>query len=186
MSILDILLTSIGLAMDAFAVAICKGLSIKNNLYKKAIIIGLYFGIFQGMMPLVGYILGISFQDIIIKLDHWIAFVLLSIIGLNMVKESITNKQLEVSDNINIKEMFPLALATSIDALTLGITFAFLKVNILYSVILIAIITFILSVFGVIIGNNFGIKLGKKAEFVGGVILIMIGFKILVEHLNII
>lgn len=186
MRLIEIIILSIALAMDAFAVAICKGLSLKEINLKKATLVGGYFGIFQGLMPVIGYFIGISFQDKIISYDHWIAFFLLSIIGLNMIKESLSKKKEEVNDNLSFKEMLILSIATSIDALAVGVTFAFLKVNILLSAIMIGIITFSISTLGVKIGNLFGKKYEKKAEFIGGTILIILGIKIVLEHLNII
>ena len=171
--------------MDAFAVAICKGLSMSKMNWKKASIIGLYFGGFQALMPLIGYLLGINFQEKITSIDHWIAFILLGIIGINMIKEAISKDSEKQNDSIKFKDMLILAVATSIDALAVGITFAFLKVNILLAISLIGIITFIISVVGVKIGNVFGDKYEKKAEFAGGIILILLGTKILLEHLNI-
>lgn len=186
MSFLEILLISIGLAMDAFAVSVCKGLAMTKMNWKKAIIIGLYFGIFQAIMPIIGYYLGESFQGLVTSIDHWIIFGLLAFIGGNMIKEALDKEKQEVNDNINIKTMTILAIATSIDALAVGITLAFLEINLTLAVSLIGIITFTLSVIGVKIGNKFGAKYEKKAEFMGGVILILIGVKILIEHLGII
>lgn len=186
MSFLEILLISIGLAMDAFAVSVCKGLAMTKMNWKKATIIGLYFGIFQAIMPIIGYYLGESFQGLVTSIDHWIIFGLLIFIGGNMIKEALDKEKQEVNDNIDIKTMTILAIATSIDALAVGITLAFLEINLILSVSLIGIITFILSVIGVKIGNQFGTKYEKKAEFVGGLILILIGVKILLEHLEII
>ncbi len=185
MSIFEIIFIAVGLAMDAFAVAICKGLSMKKIDYKKAIIIALYFGLFQTLMPVLGYFLGSSFTNVVEKIDHWIAFILLSIIGINMIKESTSKEEEKRNDKVDIKTMLLLAIATSIDALAVGITFAFFKVNILLSVIIIGIITFIISFLGVIIGNKFGDKFQNKAELFGGIILILIGLKILLEHLKI-
>ena len=185
MSLFEIVFIAIGLAMDAFAVSICKGLSMKKINYKKAIIIGLYFGLFQALMPVLGYFLGSNFAQLVEKIDHWIAFILLTIIGLNMIKESTSKEEEKRNDKVDIKTMLLLAVATSIDALTIGITFAFFEVNLLFSVIVIGIITFIISFFGVIIGNKFGDKFQNKAELFGGTILIIIGLKILLEHLNI-
>ncbi len=186
MNIIEILFIGTGLAADAFAVAICKGLSIKKTNYQKSLIIGLYFGIFQGIMPIIGYLLGTTFKDLITNIDHWITFVLLGAIGLNMIRETLSKDNETCNDKIDFKTMFPLAVATSIDALAIGITFAFLKTNIILASTIITITTFILSFVGVIIGNKFGIKYKNKAEFLGGVILIIIGIKILLEHLNII
>lgn len=186
MGTIEILLISVGLAMDVFAVSVCKGLSMKKMNWKKAIIIGLYFGIFQASMPVLGYFLGTTFEQFITNIDHWIAFVLLSAIGGNMIKESFDQESENCNDNVDVKTMVILAIATSIDALAVGITFACLRINIVLPVISIGIITFILSVIGVKIGNKFGDKYENKAEFIGGLILILLGIKILLEHLGII
>lgn len=186
MSNLEILIIGISLAMDAFAVAICKGLSFKKISLNKCIKIGTYFGIFQGIMPLIGFVLGISFQEIITKIDHWVAFILLGVIGINMIKDSFSKETENLDQNISFKAMFPLALATSIDALAVGITFAFLKVNIIVAVTIITITTFFISIIGVIIGNKVGNKFEKKAEMFGGSILVLMGLKILLEHIKII
>ena len=186
MNLYEIILISIGLAMDAFAVSICKGLSMKKINWKSTIIIAIYFGLFQAIMPVFGYLLGSSFSVIVQKLDHWIAFILLAIIGGNMIKESKDDETEKRNDKVDFKTMILLAIATSIDALAVGITFAFFKVNIVVSITIIGIITFILSFIGVIIGNKFGYKFQNKAEFIGGMILIIIGLKILLEHLGII
>ena len=186
MNLYEIILISIGLAMDAFAVSICKGLSMKKINRKSTIIIAIYFGLFQAIMPVFGYLLGSSFSVIVQKLDHWIAFILLAIIGGNMIKESKDDETEKRNDKVDFKTMILLAIATSIDALAVGITFAFFKVNIVVSITIIGIITFILSFIGVIIGNKFGDKFQNKAEFIGGMILIIIGLKILLEHLGII
>lgn len=183
---LEILLISIGLAMDAFAVSICKGLSFKTMSWKKAIIVGLYFGFFQALMPLIGYFLGATFESVVTKVDHWIAFILLGIIGINMLKEAFGNDEENQNDKVDFKTMIMLAIATSIDALAVGITFAFLKVNMVIATIMIGIVTFAICVIGVIIGNKFGDKYERKAEVVGGLILIFMGIKILLEHLGII
>ena len=186
MGIVELLLLSIGLAMDAFAVSICKGISMKKMNWKKAIIIGLYFGGFQSLMPTLGFFLGTTFQNLITNVDHWIAFALLGIIGGEMIKESFEKDDEESNDDVSFKTMFILAVATSIDALAVGITFAFLKVNLILAISLIGIITFILSVAGTKIGNRFGDKYESKAELVGGIILVLLGIKILLEHLGII
>lgn len=183
MSIGEIILISIGLAMDAFAVAISKGLVMKKN-YKSALIIGLYFGIFQALMPLLGYLLGFSFSEIVAKVNHYIAFALLTIIGTSMLLEK--DSDIYADDRINFSTMILLSIATSIDALTIGVTFAFLEVNIVMSILIIGIITFILSSIGVLLGNKIGIKFKSKSQLVGGVVLILTGIKILLEHLNII
>lgn len=184
MGLLELLIIAVGLSMDAFAVAICKGLSLKRMSYRHAVLVGLYFGIFQALMPLTGYLLGTQFKDSIISIDHWIAFVLLSIIGINMIRES-REHDADVDDSFNFKNMVVLSIATSIDALAIGVTFAFLQVNIIPAVTLIGITTFLFSFMGVKIGNVFGTKFKSKAEFAGGLILIIMGVKILLEHLGI-
>ena len=183
---LELLLIAIGLAMDAFAVSVCKGLSMKNMNLKNACIIGGYFGFFQGFMPLIGYILGISFEERISSIDHWIAFILLAYIGIKMIKEALEKNEESINDSVDIKTMLILAIATSMDALAVGVTFAFFEVNILFAIILIGIITFVLSILGVKIGNKFGDKYESKAEVAGGVILILMGIKILIEGLGVI
>lgn len=185
LGIIELVVLSIGLAMDAFAVSICKGLSMKKMNWKNAVIVGLYFGIFQALMPLLGYILGMNFQNKIASIDHWVAFILLGIIGINMIKESLSKENDISNDSVKFKDMIILAIATSIDALAVGITFAFLNVNVVVAIFLIGIITFFISTFGVKVGNVFGNKYEKKAEFVGGMILIFLGIKILLEHLQI-
>lgn len=186
MRLLELLLLSIGLAMDAFAVSVCKGISMKKMNWKKACIIGLYFGGFQALMPMLGYFLGATFEGFVTSVDHWIAFVLLAIIGGNMIKESFNKETENCNDDTSFKTMIILAIATSIDALAVGITFAFLKVNLLLAISLIGVTSFILSVIGTKIGNRFGDKYENLAELIGGVILILLGLKILLEHLNII
>lgn len=186
MGLVEIILIAVGLAMDAFAVSICKGLSMKKMDWKKAIIVGLYFGLFQGGMPVIGYLLGVGFEESIKFIDHWIAFGLLAFIGGNMIKEALSKKEDdEVDDKVDFKTMVVLAIATSIDALAVGVTFAFLNVNIILAVSLIALITFVISCIGVKLGNVFGDKYEKKAELAGGIVLILIGLKILLEHLGI-
>lgn len=186
MGLLEIVVISFSLAMDAFAVSICKGLSMKKMNWKKAIIIAAYFGFFQAIMPIIGYFLGTTFANFVENIDHWLAFILLSVIGGNMIKESTDDEIEKRNDNVNFKTMIGLAIATSIDALAIGITFAFLRTNIIFSVSVIGIITFIISLLGVKIGNKFGDKLQNKSELIGGVVLIIIGLKILLEHLGII
>lgn len=183
MSNIEILLIGIGLSMDAFSVAVCKGLSIKKITLKKCLTVGLYFGIFQAIMPFLGYTLGKNFEDLIIRYDHWIAFALLLIIGINMIKGAF-DKEEDISSDTTFKKMLPLAIATSIDALVIGTTFAFLKVNIIKSIIMIGITTFILSTIGTNLGNLFGNKYKNKAQIIGGIILIIIGIKTLLEHLR--
>ncbi|MCI8620448.1 MAG: manganese efflux pump [Clostridia bacterium] len=182
MGILEILLISIGLAMDAFAVSICKGLSIKDLKAKNIIIIGLYFGIFQAGMPLIGFLLGKGFESFVTQIDHWIAFGLLSIIGVNMILETL-KKEENINSDIGFKTMILLAIATSIDALAVGITFAFLEANIIGAIFTIGIVTFVISALGVMIGSKFGDKFEKKAQILGGIILIGMGIHILIEHL---
>lgn len=186
MGIVEIIFIAIGLSMDAFAVSVCKGLSMKKMSWKKAIIIALYFGIFQALMPVIGYALGIGFEESIKFIDHWIAFGLLAFIGGNMIKESLSKDEDDnQNDDVNFKTMVVLAVATSIDALAVGVTFAFLNVNLIFAISIIGVLTFIISLLGVKIGNVFGDKFEKKAELAGGIILILIGLKILLEHLGI-
>lgn len=185
MGLIELIILSIGLAMDAFAVSVCKGLSMSKMDWKKACIIGAYFGIFQALMPVIGYLLGVNFQEQIVSVDHWIAFILLGVIGFNMIKEAISKETEKSNDSVKFKDMLILAIATSIDALAVGITFAFLKVNVGLAISLIGIITFVISMLGVKIGNVFGCKYEKKAEFAGGLILVILGIKILLEHLGI-
>ena len=186
MNFLEIIIVALSLSMDAFAVSICKGLSMKKIYFKNVIIIALYFGIFQAVMPIIGYLFGISAAEIVKKIDHWISFILLLIIGINMIKNSFDTENEKDDDIISVKVMVPLAVATSIDALAVGVTFAFLNTNILLSAPVIGTITFILSLIGVKFGNKFGDKFQKKAEIMGGIVLILIGLKILLEHLKII
>lgn len=184
MDLIELFLIAVGLSMDAFAVSVCKGLAMPKYTFKKAAIVGLWFGGFQALMPAIGYILGAQFQEAIASIDHWIAFVLLALIGGNMIHEALDNDEEEADASLDVKTMFLLAVATSIDALAIGITFAFLKVNIIPAVCFIGIVTFIISFAGVKIGNVFGARYKNKAEIVGGVILILLGLKILLEHLG--
>lgn len=184
MSIIELFIIAVGLSMDAFAVSICKGLSVPRAKKSHLFITGVYFGGFQALMPLLGYLLGVNFRHMITSVDHWIAFVLLVLIGVNMVRES--REESETLDaSFAIKDMLPLAIATSIDALAVGITFAFLHVKIVPAISIIGATTFVLSVIGVKIGNIFGTKYKSYAEIVGGVVLILLGCKILLEHLGI-
>ncbi len=185
MGIWELLILAIGLSMDAFAVAICKGLSVKELKVRHMVYAGLYFGGFQALMPLLGYLLGVRFQHLIESFDHWIAFVLLVLIGGNMIRESFGEEEEELNASFGPKTMLPLAVATSIDALAVGVTFAFLQVQIVPAVGFIGIITFLFSFVGVKIGNIFGTRYKSKAELVGGIILIVIGVKILLEHLGV-
>ena len=182
MGLIEIILTAIGLSMDAFAVSICKGLSTKDVKPRHSLVTGLYFGLFQALMPMLGYFLGVNFQDAISSIDHWIAFILLSLIGISMIKESRDDD--EGDDSYDFKTMILLAIATSIDALAVGISFAILDVDILTSSALIGLITFCLCAFGVKAGCRLGSKSRSRAELIGGVILILIGLKILLEHLG--
>ncbi|MDF2472848.1 MAG: hypothetical protein K0R21_630 [Anaerocolumna sp.] len=183
MNLFELLLIAVGVSMDAFAVAICKGLSMPKVTVKKAGTVGLYFGVFQAGMPLIGYILGVQFRDIISSVDHWVAFLLLSIIGVSMIKESLENEACP-TDNLDFKSMVTLSLSTSVDALAVGVTFAFLNVSILPAVTFIGLITFSITIAGVIVGNIFGTRFKSKAELVGGLVLIGMGIKILFEHLG--
>lgn len=187
MGILELLSLAVGLSMDAFAVAVCKGLSTKEVKWKHYLVVGVWFGGFQALMPTVGYILGSSFEKYIKSVDHWVAFVLLAFIGGNMLKDGLS-KQTETTDaSFSFRSMFLLAIATSIDALAVGITFALLPdVNVSFAVLFIGVITFILSAVGLKVGNLFGLRYKNKAEIAGGVILILIGVKILLEHLGVI
>ena len=184
MSIIEIALIGVGLAMDAFAVSICKGLAMRRMNYKKAIIIAAFFGVFQALMPALGYVLGTTFDNKIAAIDHWIAFILLALIGANMIKEALSSDDDECQDDsLRLGDLIMLSIATSIDALAVGITFAFFNVSLLLSVSMIGIIAFIICVIGVKVGNVFGEKYKSKAELAGGLILIVMGAKILIDHL---
>lgn len=185
MSIFELFLLAVGLSMDAFAVSICKGLSVKELKPKHALLAGIYFGGFQALMPVIGYFAGSYFADIISSYDHWVVFVLLLLIGGNMIKESFEKEEEDLNDSFGFQTMLLLAIATSIDALAVGVSFAFLKVNILYAASFIGVITFILSSLGIKIGNIFGSRYKSKAELAGGIILVLIGLKVLLEHLGI-
>ena len=182
MSVIELILIGISLSMDAFAVSICKGLSVGAIKPKHMLSAGLWFGGFQALMPLIGFALGSAFEKYITSIDHWVAFILLGIIGFNMIKES-REEEADQDASFAFKEMLVLAIATSIDALAVGITFAFPKVNIILAVTLIGITTFIFSAGGIKIGSVFGDKYKSKAEFFGGAVLICLGLKILIEHL---
>ena len=185
MSLWELFIIAVGLSMDAFAVSICKGLSVGRVAPRHALICGVWFGGFQALMPAIGWLLGTRFQTLITTVDHWIAFVLLCIIGGNMVRESFGDEE-EVSASFSAAAMLPLAVATSIDALAVGITFAFLRVDILPAVIFIGLTTFCLSAVGIQVGNVFGARYRAAAERLGGIVLILIGLKILLEHLGLI
>ena len=185
MSFLELFLIAVGLSMDAFAVSVCKGLSVKKLNVKHALLAGLYFGGFQFLMPVIGWLLGYRFESLITAVDHWIVFILLTLIGGNMIRESMGDAE-ELSDDFGFRTMLLLAVATSIDALAVGISFAFLSVQILPASALIGVTTFALSGAGIYIGHVFGARYKSKAELAGGIILIVIGLKILFEHLGII
>lgn len=185
MSLWELFLIGVGLSMDAFAVSICKGLSVQKLSLRHNLIAGAWFGGFQAMMPLLGFLLGVSFQQLIASVDHWIAFVLLALIGINMIREAGSGEEEAVDASFSAKAMFPLAVATSIDALAVGVTFAFLRVDILPAVLLIGLTTFVCSAMGIQIGHLFGSRFKAKAEFLGGVVLVLMGLKILLDHLGI-
>ena len=186
MTFVELLLIAIGLSMDAFSVSICKGLTTKKFSWRMALICGLWFGLFQALMPTVGYFLGAQFQEMIEAYDHWIAFGLLFLIGANMIREAVWGKEENKDGSLGFKTMFLLAIATSIDALAVGVSFACIQVKLWSSVIVIGLTTFAFSVLGVKIGNVFGSKYEKSSGVVGGIILILIGLKILLEHLGVI
>lgn len=182
MSLWELLVIAVGLSMDAFAVSVCKGLSVQKVKPKHYLIVAAYFGGFQALMPLLGYLLGVRFEAMVANVDHWIAFVLLGLIGANMVRESRAGEE-KLDDSFTVFTMLILAVATSIDALAIGVTFAFLGVNIVEAIILIGITTGIISGVGLKIGNVFGSRYKSKAEMAGGIVLILMGIKILVQHL---
>ena len=184
MTILVLFGIAVGLSMDAFAVSVCKGLSVKQLKASHALLAGLYFGGFQGLMPLIGYFLGKSFAAYIEDIDHWVAFVLLALIGVNMIRESFGEAE-EQNDSFSFRDILPLAVATSIDAFAVGVTFACSDVAIVPAVLFIACTTFVFSAIGVKIGNLFGAKYGSKAELCGGIILCAMGLKILLDGLGI-
>ena len=185
MSFPELLILAIGLAMDAFAVAVCKGLSLRTLKLQQALLVGVWFGLFQALMPALGWLLGSAFSGLVQSVDHWVAFVLLSIIGGNMIREGLQGDDENCDPSLSFGVMLLLAVATSIDALAVGITFAFLNVSILLAVALIGVVTFTISAVGVKMGNLFGARYKSKAEFFGGAVLILIGLKILLEHLGI-
>lgn len=183
MTFVELLIIAVGLAMDAFAVSICKGLSVRKIRPRHAFSTAMWFGGFQALMPLIGYFVGISFADFVTNVDHWIAFVLLALIGSNMVKESREKDEVEACPDFSFRKMLALAVATSIDALAVGVTFAFLRINIWTAALVIGVTTAAISGAGLKIGNIFGSRYKSKAELVGGIILIAMGARILVEHL---
>ncbi len=182
MGLAELFILAVGLSMDAFAVSVCKGLSVKKISVRHAVIAGFYFGGFQALMPTIGFLLGTQFQSMIEQFDHWIAFVLLGLIGFHMIRES-RGESDELNCSFGVSSMLPLAVATSIDALAVGVTFAFLKVEIVPAVSFIGVTTFVLSAVGVKIGNVFGLKYKSRAEIAGGAVLIAMGTKILLEHI---
>ena len=190
MGLFELFIIAVGLSMDAFAVSVCKGLSTSDVRPLNMLCAGLWFGLFQALMPLIGYLLGVNFSSLIQSVDHWIAFILLSLIGANMIREAVSSKEeCEVADtgsSYAFKVMLTLAVATSIDALAVGVSFAFLAVDIIPAICFIGVCTFILSAAGVKIGSVFGNRFEKKAEIAGGIILILMGLKILLEHLGVI
>lgn len=185
MGFVELFLIAVGLSMDAFAVSVCKGLSVRKVRLRHLLLAGLYFGGFQFLMPVIGWLLGVRFEHLIQSVDHWIAFALLSIIGLSMIRESRSGAE-ELNDDFGFRTMLLLAVATSIDALAVGVTFAFLQVRILPAAGLIGVTTFLLSALGIRIGSVFGARFKSGAELAGGVILILIGLKILLEHLGLV
>ena len=186
MSLWELFVIAVGLSMDACAVSICKGLSVGRVRPGHALTCGGYFGLFQGLMPLLGWLLGVRFQSVIVSIDHWIAFALLGLIGLNMIRESREDEEECLDCSFGFRAMLPLAIATCIDALAVGVTFAFLQVDIVPAVAFIGTVTFTLSAIGVWVGGIFGARFKSKAEFVGGAILMLMGTRILMEHLGLI
>ena len=184
MNVIELLILAVGLSMDAFAVAVCKGLALRKVRPAQMALVGLWFGGFQALMPVIGYLIGVQFSGYITAIDHWIAFALLALIGGNMVKEALSNEDEEADASLSIKKMLPLAVATSIDALAVGVSFAFLNVQIVPAAGSIGVVTFVLSAVGVKVGSLFGAKYKSRAELIGGVILILLGLKILLEHLG--
>ena len=188
MTLWELFIIAVGLSMDACAVSICKGLCVKKVTFKHAAICGGYFGVFQALMPVIGFVLGVQFKDLITGIDHWIALILLGLIGANMIREALSGDEEEVDCSFCFRAMLPLAVATSIDALAVGVTFAVMDIGskILFAVVFIGVVTFVLSAIGVKIGNLFGMKFKSKAELFGGVVLILMGLKIFLEDLGII
>lgn len=182
MKFYELFILAVGLSMDAFAVAVCKGLAMRRVSLRQAAWVGLWFGGFQFLMPLLGFLLANSFAQAIASFDHWIAFLLLAVIGGNMVREALSAGEEEVSGDLSVRAMFLLAIATSIDALAVGVSMAFMRVDVLFSAIIIGIVAFVLSVVGGLAGRRLGSLFQQRAELVGGLVLIGIGIKILVEH----
>lgn len=183
MGLWELFVIAVGLSMDAFAVSVCKGLSVRRCTFRHMLICGLYFGVFQAVMPLIGYILGSQFESLVSSIAPFIAFALLAVIGVNMIRESRDEDDEHINDDFSLHAMVPLAVATSIDALAVGVSCAFLQVNILVTVLFIGVTTFACCVFGVKIGSIFGNRYKAGAELFGGVVLVLMGIKILMEHL---
>lgn len=186
MSFVELMLIAVGLSMDAFAVAVCRGLEMRRIDYRQALLIALFFGGFQAIMPVAGYLLGAGFAHYISNVDHWIAFALLAFIGGKMILEAVRGGEEEHAGQLGVKTLLMMAVATSIDALAVGVTFAFLKMEIVSCALIIGATTFVLSFAGVCVGNRFGARFRKKAEIAGGVVLVLIGVKILLEHTGVI
>ena len=186
MSLWELFIIAVGLSMDACAVSICKGLSVQKVTFKHAATCGSYFGAFQALMPVIGFVLGVQFRSLITGIDHWIALVLLGLIGANMIREALSGEEEEVNCSFCFRAMLPLAIATSIDALAVGVTFAAMDIGskIVFAVIFIGVVTFLLSAIGVKIGNLFGMKFKSKAELFGGIVLVLMGLKIFLEDLG--
>ena len=186
MSLWELFIIAVGLSMDACAVSICKGLSVKKVTLGHAATCGGYFGAFQALMPVIGFVLGVQFRSLITGIDHWIALVLLGLIGVNMIREALSGEEEEVNCSFCFRAMLPLAIATSIDALAVGVTFAAMDIGskIVFAVIFIGVVTFLLSAIGVKIGNLFGMKFKSKAELFGGIVLVLMGLKIFLEDLG--
>lgn len=184
MTLLDLFFVAVGLSMDAFAVAICKGLALRRVRPGHMVLVGLWFGGFQALMPLLGYLVGVQFAEAIAAVDHWVAFGLLVLIGGNMIREALGKEEDEADASLSWKKMLPLAVATSIDALAVGVSFAFLQVEIVPAVSFIGAVTFVLSAVGVKVGSLFGARYKRRAELAGGIILIVLGVRILLEHLG--
>lgn len=185
MPLLQILMIGVSLSMDAFAVALCKGACMRKVNLKQCLLIALFFGVFQALMPSIGWLIGSKFRLYIEAFDHWIAFILLALIGSAMIREGLENKEEDVCTILTIKELFVLAIGTSIDALAVGVVFAIEKVEILIPAVSIGVITFTLSLLGSLLGNRAGEKFKNKAQLAGGAVLILIGAKILLEHLGV-
>ena len=184
MGIAELFILAVGLSMDAFAVSVCKGLSIQKLKPRHAVIVGAWFGAFQALMPAIGWLLGSAFADMIEAVDHWIAFVLLALIGGNMIREALGHEEEDADPSLAPIAMLLLAVATSIDALAVGVTFAFLRVAVVPAVTLIGVCTFAISAAGVKIGNVFGARYKSRAELLGGIVLVLIGLRILLDHLG--